>query len=174
MKYGTAAIRRHIVVHLDYGEDMYESLTEVIQREGIINGAIVSGFGTFDRVRYHAIGTVGLPPKDMFRVVEGPYELMSVDGVIAGGKLHAHFVAGDLEHAVGGHLEPGCRVLYLAEVVMAEYEGIDMSFEIEQSTGLRLLAIRGGHDEPGPAVEIAPDGQPSVTGRTKGWAHLRK
>lgn len=168
MIYGNATVRRNLVIHLDYGEDVFESLQAIIAREEIHSGVIVSGYGTLNRCRYHSITTVGLPPKDGIVTLEGPFELMSIDGVIAGGKLHAHFMAGDIDRTFGGHLEPGNRVLYLCDVVIAEFAEGNLTFETSPH-GLRLLAVQNGHKEPGLAVELDGEGRSRVTGPASGW-----
>ena len=46
--------------------------------------------------------------------------------MIAGGVPHLHMVVSDHEKAYSGHLEKGCRVLYLAEVVIIELDGAQL------------------------------------------------
>lgn len=172
MMYGSGSIKRILTIHLDYDEDVLASLEEVVKNEGIKNGAMLSGIGTLSRCRYHAVTTTSLPPHDGFYVREGPIELVSADGVIAGGVLHLHFMATDYqERAFGGHLELGCRTLYLCEFVVAEFTGPEMSFEVRRDTGLRLLSIEGGETAPGPAVEFDTAGKPVSAGRAADWPH---
>ena len=49
-----------------------------------------------------------------------PLEVASISGIIADGFPHLHTVISDHEKAYAGHLEPGCRILYLGEVVIQE------------------------------------------------------
>ncbi len=48
--------------------------------------------------------------------MEGPIELIGLQGFIVDGQPHLHVTISDTEGAYGGHLEPGCRILYLGEV----------------------------------------------------------
>lgn len=65
-------------------------------------------------------------------------ELASIDGIIADGVPHLHTVVSDHEKAYAGHLEPGCRVLYLAEIVIMELEG-DALTRIKNEKGINEL-----------------------------------
>lgn len=169
MNYGNAAIGRTVVVHLDRGEDVLESLRQIVAQEGIKHGLILTGYGTLDRVRFHSVTTNGLPPKDVFLTTEAPLEVLAITGSIAGGEIHAHITVADLEKSFGGHLEPGCRVLYLCDVVLAELDGVELAFETRPATGLRLLTVKGGREEAGPAVAVSPDGQAQPAGPSQGW-----
>ncbi|MFZ5437006.1 MAG: PPC domain-containing DNA-binding protein [Bacillota bacterium] len=169
MKYGNASLGKTFVIHLDRDEDLLESLREFVASQGIRNGVILSGFGTLDRCRLHAISTAGLPPRDEFTTVEGPLELVGIDGVIANGDIHAHFEVANLKGSFGGHLEPGCRVLYLCDLVVAEIDNVDMAFETCPETGLRLLSVRPGYEKVGPSVELDGEGKVIGLGRAMGW-----
>jgi len=169
MKFGEGRLGKVHVIHIDRDEDLLESIKEYIAMKGIKNGVILTGFGTLDRARLHAINTVGLPPYDEFVTLEGPIEVTSIDGIIANGVVHAHYEMSNREGSFGGHLEPGCRTLYLNDVVLAEIEGMDMQFEVEPETNLRLLAIKSGSKTEGPAVEKDEKGEFKVVGRNIGW-----
>ncbi len=107
---------RALVVRFDYGDFLLEGIQEVIKSEGVGTGYVTGGIGTFDRCRMHMITTTGFPSEDRSVEMEGPIELISLQGLIAGGEPHLHVTVSDTERAYGGHLEPGCRVLYLAEI----------------------------------------------------------
>ena len=63
-------------------------------------------------------------PKDEFKTVKGPFEILSAGGIIANGEPHLHITLSAPEKgAFGGHLEKGCRILYLGEVTIFKYAG---------------------------------------------------
>ena len=66
----------------------------------------------------HRVTSPGFPIAEAYETLEGPYEVVSLSGLLVDGELHAHITVADTEHAAGGHLHSGSRVLYLAEVVM--------------------------------------------------------
>jgi predicted DNA-binding protein with PD1-like motif len=132
---------RLLVLAFERGEDLLEKATECIKEAGIRNGVLVSGIGTFDKARLHRVTSVNEKPDEEFITVEAPMELASVQGIIANGVPHFHFVFSDLEKTYTGHLEPGCRVLYLAELVIAEI--LDMNLEREMAGHVKLLRRTG-------------------------------
>lgn len=154
MIYHSAKIKRTIVIHLKMGEDVLESIKKVIKREGIKSGLVLTGYGTLDIARFHYITHTNLPPNDEFKVIRGPLELISMHGVIADGEPHIHFTFSDADQAYGGHLEPGCRTLYLCDVVLAEVEDVDMHFVVDPETKLRGLTLNPKNEEPGVKVEV--------------------
>ena len=112
-----------VVLRLDPGDLLLESIQALIQKEGIRDGYIASAIGTLDYCVMHMVMTTGYPPIEYFaRWEDKPLELSSIDGIIADGVPHLHMVVADHERAYAGHLEEGCRVLYLAEIVMVELD----------------------------------------------------
>ena len=152
--YNSAKIKRTIVIHLQMGEDVLESIKAIITKEGIKSGLVLTGYGTLDIARFHYITHTNLPPTDKFKIMRGPLELISMHGVIASGEPHIHFTFSDDEKAYGGHLEPGCRTLYLCDIVIAELEDIDMTFVVDPNTKLRGLTMEPKIEEPGVIVEV--------------------
>lgn len=114
---------RVFVIRLNKGDLLRESIEQVIQEQGIKDGTLVCGYGTLDRCTLHMINTIDRFPaeEDFPSWQEYPLELVSMTGIIADGEAHIHAVVSDKEKAVGGHLEPGCRVIYLAEIVIYEH-----------------------------------------------------
>jgi predicted DNA-binding protein with PD1-like motif len=119
---------RLFVLRLDQGDFVLESINELIKKEEIKDGVIVSGIGTLDYCTLHMVMTTGYPPVEHYEKWEDkPLELVSVDGVIADGIPHLHTVVSDHQKAYAGHLEPGCRILYLGEIVKAEFVGTELT-----------------------------------------------
>lgn len=116
-----AGVKTHVMA-LDPGDDVLQSLRAMIERAGIKNGAVVSGVGTLDYCRLHMVTTTGYPAVEVFpEWNDTALELVSMQGVIADGVPHIHTTVSDKQSAVSGHMEPGCRVLYLCEVVVLEF-----------------------------------------------------
>jgi predicted DNA-binding protein with PD1-like motif len=115
---------RTIVVRLDQGDDVLASISEAIKANRIEDGYVASGIGTLDNCVMHMITTTGYPAGEYFGEWHGvPLELVSISGIIADGLPHLHMVISDKDKAVAGHLEPGCSILYLGEVVVQEVLG---------------------------------------------------
>jgi predicted DNA-binding protein with PD1-like motif len=130
---------RVFVLRLDPGDFLLESIRAFIQQEGIRDAYIASAIGTLDHCVMHMVMTTKYPAVEHFaRWEDKPLEVSSIDGLIAGGIPHLHMVVSDHEKAYSGHLEEGCRVLYLAEIVIAELD--DAGFQrVRNEKGINIL-----------------------------------
>jgi hypothetical protein len=127
------------VLRLDKGDYLLESIEELIKEQKIKNAVVLSGIGTLDYCVLHMVMTTGFPPVEHFeRWEDKPLELASIDGIIADGVPHLHTVVSDHQYSYAGHLEPGCRVLYLAEIVIAEIDGFDFK-RVKNENGINEL-----------------------------------
>jgi len=139
MEAWVAKSERMLVVRCDRRDLLLESLEEAARLNNILNGVIVSGIGTLEDCRLHRVTTLDVPAKEEFFTVEGPLEILSIDGILAEGKLHAHIAVADAHKAHGGHLEYGSKVLYLAEVAILEIAEPAFTRKRDSKTGLQLL-----------------------------------
>jgi predicted DNA-binding protein with PD1-like motif len=86
--------------------------------------------------------TTGFPPVEHFEKWEDkPLELSSMSGIIADGVPHFHMVVSDYKYAYSGHVEHGCRILYLGEIVIAEIEGFNFH-RIKNENNIRELQLK--------------------------------
>mgnify|MGYP000203285798 CR=1 FL=1 len=129
MEYFIASkIGRIFLLRLDPGDYVLESIKELVKKEGIKDAIVISAIGTLDQCILHMVTTTSYPPKEFFkRWKNKPLELASVMGIIANGEPHLHAVVSDHEVAYAGHLEKGCRTLYLAEIAIVEIEGANLT-----------------------------------------------
>jgi predicted DNA-binding protein with PD1-like motif len=120
------------------GDLVIEELTKFLEKEGIDAALITSGIGSFDICNLHTITTTGLPPIDRQIRLEGPVEVGSLLGSVAGGAPHIHVVvhevAKDTVHV--GHLEPGSRCCYRVEIGLTVMTGVKTKRLTDQKTGL--------------------------------------
>ena len=127
---------RFVAMRLDPGDDLLLSLREAVRAEGIGNAAILAGVGSLDRYHFHVVKTTNMPPDNTFVRGEGPFDILTVTGMIINGEVHAHVTFSNTEVAMGGHLEEGGRVLTFAVVLLAVTDDADF----------------GGWDVPGPLL----------------------
>jgi len=133
---------RVFVVRLDPGDLLLESICQVIQKEDIQDGYIASAIGTLDYCTLHMVMTTGYPAVQHFEHwKDQPLELSSIDGLIASRVPHLHMVVSDHEKAYSGHLEEGCRVLYLAEIVIVELDQPHLE-RVRNEKGILELKIK--------------------------------
>ncbi|MDI3508969.1 MAG: uncharacterized protein PWP55_1161 [Clostridiales bacterium] len=139
--FSTQQIGRTFVLRLDQGDMVLENINELIAKEGIKDAVVISAIGTLDMCVLHMVTTTGYPAVEHFERWENkPLELSSIDGIIADGKPHLHAVVADSEKAYSGHLENGCRVLYLAEIVIMELKSMDLTRVYNDKHILKLIS----------------------------------
>ena len=139
--FSTEKTGRIFVLRLDSGDYLLESIESLVQKENIKDAVVVSAIGTLDEYRVHWVTTTGFPPENRFEHwKDKPLELASIGGVIANGEPHLHVVVSDSEKAYSGHLEKGCRVLYLAELVIIELKSLHLSREYDERHISRLTS----------------------------------
>lgn len=109
---------RTIMVSFRRGDYIIKELRAFLEKEGIDAALITSGIGSFDVCKLHTIANTGLPPEERYYTLEGPIEVGSLQGSVAGGEPHIHIVAHDVANDVVhvGHLEPGSRCCFRAEL----------------------------------------------------------
>lgn len=141
--FSTKEFGRIFILRLDQGDMVLESISELAAREGVKDAVVISGIGTLDKCTLHMVMTTGYPPVEHFeRWEDKPLELVSIDGIIANGKPHLHAVVSDHEKAYAGHLENGCRVLYLAEIVIVEVKSLDLARVPDDKNIFKLVSYK--------------------------------
>ena len=130
---------RIITVSLQRGEMLLEGIEQAVQENGIRDAVMLSCIGTLSAMTWHRVTTLDLKPKEEYPTVRGPLELCALQGSVVGGVPHLHIVCSDKDGTYAGHLEPGCEVLYLAEIVLMELAGKPLH-RVRDENGLNLLA----------------------------------
>ena len=127
MKYFCAkGLGRVIILELERGEEIVESVEDVLEKEGIKNAYVASAVGSVQHVEFHRPITLDQAAVDEFVSYDQPFELGCISGTIIDGVAHLHFSMGSKESIQIGHLEKGTKVLYLAELTIVEIEGIQL------------------------------------------------
>jgi predicted DNA-binding protein with PD1-like motif len=111
-------INRVVVVRLKNKTDILEGLKQAIEREKIKNAVIISGFGSVGAYNIHVVSNMDLPYKNTFTKASGPFDVLTVSGMVIGGNIHAHITLSNLRKTTGGHLEPGTSVLTFASITL--------------------------------------------------------
>jgi predicted DNA-binding protein with PD1-like motif len=142
----SAQEKDHIVVKLDNGEHVFNSLEIVIEKHGIDSALILSGIGMLQDFE---IGYYNGKNYIIERFVD-PMELLSMHGSIARGKenrIHIHVSLANSEHKVfGGHLL-SAKVCVLNEIVILQMNEIDLTRKLNPKSGLMELEISDGKSD---------------------------
>ena len=121
------SIQRYHAIRLDQGDDLLESINKFIKERNISDGAVVSGIGTLDQCCMHFVTAINDPKQmDFKKWNDVPLEIASIDGIVADGEPHLHMVISTTDRAWAGHVEPGCRILYLGEILFIEISGFNL------------------------------------------------
>ena len=137
--FGPAQVQEVYRVLLDRDSLLLESILDVIKQKDIQDGQVLVTAGSVQECTYHYVTSTALQAKNAYKTVKGPFEILNAGGIIAAGEPHLHITLSSPERgAFGGHLEKGCRVLYLAEVTILKYAGPPLTRKNNEN-GISLL-----------------------------------
>jgi uncharacterized protein len=109
---------------LDRDALLLESILDVIKQKKIEDGYVQISAGSVHTCTYHYVTSTAPTPVNAFKTVKGAFEILNGGGIIAAGQPHIHITFSSPDKgAFGGHLENGCRVLYLAEITILQFRG---------------------------------------------------
>ena len=78
------------VVRIRSGTDMLQALRKAVKESNIKNGVILSGIGSVTAYHYHVVSSKDLPPAEEYPKASVPMDLISTQGYILDGRVHAH------------------------------------------------------------------------------------
>jgi predicted DNA-binding protein with PD1-like motif len=140
--FGAAQVQEVYRVLLDRDALLLESIVDVIKEKNIQDGEVLVTAGSVEECTYHYVTSTAAKPKNAYKTVKGPFEILNAGGIIAAGEPHIHITLSSLgKGAFGGHLEKGCRVLYLAEVTILKYAGPALVRK-DNENGISLLEAK--------------------------------
>lgn len=144
---GRGRMDRIVFGKLSTDADLLEGIVEVIKREGIRTGVILSGVGALKKANFRNVKSM---PSDLkvekhhrlYVELEQPLEIVSLTGWIATNEddeveIHAHFSAStvidDKIVTLGGHLIPGTLTSIKVVVVIAAIEDTDIKSAMDSN-----------------------------------------
>ncbi|MBN1126762.1 MAG: DUF296 domain-containing protein [Sedimentisphaerales bacterium] len=144
MEYTTGNIGRVIAMRLSEGDDLYESIQSVAQKENIRAAAVLITGGI--RKASVVVGPKQETPKIVgdFREFVGPGEVLGAGTLYwddEGPKLHIHTALGKGDMAMVGCPRGGASTFLILEVTILEITGIEASRKFDPQTGLKLLKL---------------------------------
>lgn len=140
--FGAAHAQEVYRVLLDRNALLLESITDVIKQKDIQDGQVFVTAGSVQECTYHYVTSAAQKPVNAYKTIKEPAEILNAGGIIASGEPHLHITLSTPDKgAFGGHLEKGCRVLYLAEVTIVRYSGPPLTRK-DNVNGVSLLQAR--------------------------------
>jgi predicted DNA-binding protein with PD1-like motif len=124
----TGHFDRVVVLRFKYKTDLLAGMEKMVKQEHIQNGVILSGVGSVRGYQIHQVSNRTMPSHDTFeKNPTQPADLVSMNGYIISGRIHAHMTLGTPEKAIAGHLEPGTTVFTFAVVAIGVMNDADLS-----------------------------------------------
>jgi predicted DNA-binding protein with PD1-like motif len=120
---------RVLILRFKFDTDLLAGIEKMVKQEKIRNAVILAGAGSVRGYHLHQVSNRDFPSKNMFeKNPTAPADMISMNGYIMDGKIHAHMTLALPDKAIGGHLEPGTKVFTFAIVTLGVLkDGTDLS-----------------------------------------------
>jgi predicted DNA-binding protein with PD1-like motif len=124
----TGHFDRIVILRFKYKADLLAGIQQMVKQEHIQNGVILSGAGSVRGYQIHQVSNRTMPSSDTFETnPTQPADLVSMNGYIIDGRVHAHMTLGTPDRALAGHLEPGTTVFTFAIITIGVMSDADLS-----------------------------------------------
>lgn len=118
-----AQIKNVLVLRFKYKADLLAGIEEMVKKHKIRNAVFLSGIGSVRNYHIHGVSNRTFPSKNMFvKDDDAPADIISVNGYVIEGRVHAHMTLANDERAFGGHMEPGNPVFTFAIITLGILE----------------------------------------------------
>ncbi len=119
---------RIVVLRFKYQADLLAGLERMVKEEKIRNAVILAGIGSVRGYHFHTVSNGTFPSRNIYvKNPAGPADIVSMNGYVIDGRVHAHLTLADPDRAFGGHLESGTSVFTFAIVTVEVFkDGIDL------------------------------------------------
>ncbi len=115
----TTQFERVVMIRCKNQADLLAEIEKQTQTLNIRNAVILSGIGSALSTHYHMVTNRTFPSKNTyFETKATSADIISMNGYILAGRVHAHITFANPERAYGGHLESGTKVFTFAIVTI--------------------------------------------------------
>jgi predicted DNA-binding protein with PD1-like motif len=120
----TGKFDRVVILRFKYQADLLAGIEKMVKEQKIRNAVILAGAGSVRNYQVHTVSNRTFPSKDTFtQDPSAPADIVSMNGYIIDGRVHAHMTMANPNQAFGGHLEPGTNVFTFAIVTIGVFDG---------------------------------------------------
>lgn len=125
----TGQFERVVVLRFKYQTDLLSGFEKIVKEQKIHNAVILAGAGSVTNYHVHSVSNRTFPSKNVYlKDPTAPADIVSMNGYIMDGRIHAHMTMTNAEKAFGGHLEPGTTVFTFAIITVGVFkDGVDLS-----------------------------------------------
>ena len=118
-----AQFQRILVLRFKNQTDLLAGLEKSVKDQKIKNAVILSGIGSVRNYQVHSVSNRDFPSKNVFiKDATSPADIVSVNGYIVNGEVHAHMTMTDGDKAFGGHIEPDTNIFTFAAITLAVFD----------------------------------------------------
>jgi predicted DNA-binding protein with PD1-like motif len=123
----TGHFDRIVVLRFKYKADLLAGLEKMVKEQNIQNGVILSALGSVRGFQIHQVSNRTMPSQDTYiKNPTQPADLVSMNGYVIHGRIHAHVTLATPDRTMAGHLEPGTEVFTFAVVTIGVMNDTDL------------------------------------------------
>jgi predicted DNA-binding protein with PD1-like motif len=115
--------QRVVVLRFKYKADLLAGIEQMVKEQKIRNAVFLSGIGSVRNYHIHSVSNRTFPSKNIFiKDPTEPADIISINGYVIDGRVHAHMTLTTGEQAFGGHIEPETNVFTFAIVTLGVFD----------------------------------------------------
>ena len=119
---------RVVILRFKYDADLLAGIEKMVKQEKIRHAVILAGIGSVRGYQVHSVSNRTFPSKNTYvKNPAAPADIISMNGYVIDGKIHAHMTLATPDKAFGGHLEPDTKVFTFAIVTIGVLNSVDLS-----------------------------------------------
>jgi predicted DNA-binding protein with PD1-like motif len=118
---------RIVVIRLKYKANLLDGMKKIIQEQHIQNGVILSAVGSLRGYEIHTVSNRDMPSQDtIVKNPTQPVDLVSMNGYVINGRIHAHMTIATPDRVIAGHVEEGNEVFTFAVITIGVMNGTNL------------------------------------------------
>jgi uncharacterized protein len=115
--------QRILVFRFKNQSDLLGGIEKMVKEQKIKNAVILAGIGSVRDYHVHSVSNRDFPSKNTFvKDPSAPADIVSVNGYVVNGEVHAHMTMTDPDKAFGGHIEPETHVFTFAAITLGVFD----------------------------------------------------
>jgi predicted DNA-binding protein with PD1-like motif len=118
---------RIVVIRLKNKANLLDGMNKIVKEQHILNGVILSAIGSLRGYEVHSVSNRDLPTQDtIVKNPTQPADLVSMNGFVISGRIHAHMTLATPDKVIAGHVEAGNEVYTYAIVTIGVMNGTNL------------------------------------------------
>jgi predicted DNA-binding protein with PD1-like motif len=118
---------RIVVIRLKYKTNLLDGMNKVVKEQHIQNGVILAAVGSLRGYEIHTVSNRDMPNEDTYvKNPTQPVDLVSMNGYVINGRIHAHMTIATPDRVIAGHVEEGNEVFTFAIITIGVMNGTNL------------------------------------------------